>query len=174
MEKETQSEQTQTSSRPSCTRQIPDRCGNLVAHPAHSENNTPSYPEAMHSRERDNWTQAMEEEFNSLISHNVGELIDPPPKSNIVGGMGQLKHKRDEHSNIIKYKAFWVVLGNHHIHGIYFDKTYASVLKADTKNVLFSLCPSEDWEMEQFEPATAFLNGQMSMPVFSCQVKGFF
>lgn len=59
----------------------------------------------MRSRDRQNWLDAMEDEFNSLTSHNVGELVEPPPEANIIGGMWRLKRKRDEHGNIIKYKA---------------------------------------------------------------------
>jgi hypothetical protein len=41
-------------------------------------------------------------------------------------------------------------------------------------NMLFSLCASEDWEMEQFDICTAFLNGKNKMPVYTTQVQGFY
>lgn len=46
----------------------------------------------------------MKEGFNSLISNNVVELIDPPPNSNIVGGTWQVKQKLHGCGNNIKYK----------------------------------------------------------------------
>lgn len=124
--------------------------------------------------EHEQWINTLEEEFNSPISHNVGELVNTPSVANIIVGMWRLKQKRDEYGNIIKYKEQYGVLGNHKIHGVHFNKNYASVVQADMMKILSSLCAFEDWEMDQFNITTTFLNGQMSIPVFTRQVKGFY
>jgi hypothetical protein len=59
------------------------------------------------------------------------------------------------------------------IPGINFDQTYASVGISDTLRLLFALAANEDLEMEQFDIATAFLNGRMEHSVYIQQVTGF-
>jgi hypothetical protein len=116
---------------------------------------------------------AMQEEFNSLTQHNVGQLVDLPTGAHVIGGMWRSKIKRDQFGKIIKYKARWVAFGNHQIPGIDFDQTYASVGLSDTLCILFTMAAHEDLEMEQFDIATAFLNGRMEHNVYIRQVTGF-
>jgi hypothetical protein len=101
----------------------------------------------------------MQEEFNSLTQHNVGCLVKLPNRAHIIGGMWRVKIKCDQFGEIIKYKARWVAFGNHQIPVIHFDQTYASVGLSDTLRILFTLTVHQDLEMEQFDIATAFLNG---------------
>lgn len=42
------------------------------------EHDHPTYSQAMKGPERDAWKQACREEFDSLLQHNVGTLVDPP------------------------------------------------------------------------------------------------
>lgn len=87
--------------------------------------------------------------------------------------MWRFKRKRDTSGVITKYKARWVILGNHQIRGIDYFETYASVGVKEYLNALYSLAASEDLKLESFDIITAFLTGSMDVPVHSVQVKGF-
>lgn len=115
----------------------------------------------------------METEFESLVSHSVGRLISRPKSANVLGGMWRFKRKRDASGNISKYKARWVILGNHQIRGIDYHETYASVGVKESLNSLYALAASDDLEVQSFDIITAFLTGSMDVPVHSVQVKGF-
>jgi hypothetical protein len=115
----------------------------------------------------------LQEEFNSLTQHNIVQLVDLPVGAHVIGGMWRLKIKRYQFGKIINHKARWVAFGNHQIPGIDFDQTYASVGLSDTLRILFTLAVHQDLEMEQFNIATAFLNGQMEHDVYIRQVTGF-
>lgn len=102
----------------------------------------------MSGPDREEWRRAMEIEFDSLVSHSVGRLIPRPMSANVLGGMWRFKRKRDASGNISKYKARWVILGNHQIHGIDYHETYASVGVKESLNSLYALAASDDLELE--------------------------
>ncbi|KAA1072112.1 hypothetical protein PGT21_050322 [Puccinia graminis f. sp. tritici] len=153
-------------SRPTRSCGRPDFYGNPVAHMSQQNPDEPTYRQAMASENREQWIAAMQTEFNSLVQYNVGELVELPPDGHHIGGMWRLKVKRDQFGEIIKYKARWVAFGNHQIPGVDFDQTYASVGISDTLRILLALTVNEDLEMEQFDIATAFLNGRMEHSVY--------
>lgn len=165
--------------------QLPRRSGRVTAAPIRyghdpaptalttRDHDHPTYTMAMNSPDKQAWLSAMEEEFNSLIQHSVGTLVDPPPDANILGGMWVFSKKRDEHNRVIRFKARWVVFGNHQIEGVDFHDTYASVAKVDSLRVLIALAVSKTFHVAQFDVKTAFLNGDMQDAVYCKQVTGF-
>lgn len=163
--------------RPVRSVRAPARYGNVVSYAAVTRGVTdadnPTYAQAMASPDADQWRAAMKVEFESLVSHSVGRLIKRPSNANVLGGMWRFKRKRDATGAISKYKARWVILGNHQIHGIDYFDTYASVGVKESLMTLYALTASEDLEMESFDIITAFLTGSMDVPVHSVQVKGF-
>lgn len=107
-------------SRPSRSTRAPTRYGNIVSYAAvtrgTSDADNPTYAQAMASADAHKWRAAMQVEFDSLVSHSVGRLIKRPSHANVLGGMWRFKRKRDTSGAIVKYKARWVILGNHQIH----------------------------------------------------------
>lgn len=72
------------------------------------------------------WRPALCEEFDSLLQHNVGTLVEDPEGANVLGGMWRLSRKRDEDNWIVRYKACWVAFGNHQMKGVDYADTYTS------------------------------------------------
>lgn len=152
---------------------IPDRYG--FSESAHSavDHDHPTYDSALNGSDAACWRAAMTEEFDSLIQHSVGELVEPPPDANVIGGMWIFSRKRDEHNRIIRHKARWVAFGNHQINGVDYSDTYASVGKINSLRILLSLCLSKSMFVRQFDVKMAFLNGDMKDIVYARQVRGF-
>lgn len=151
--------------------QVPDRYGfsaTLGRDPDH-----PTFQQAMASPDRKAWESAMKDEFDSLTEHNVGTLVDPPSGANIIGGMWIFNKKRDEFNRVVRFKARWVVFGNHQIKGIDYLDTYASVGKIDSLRILLAIAASRQMKVHQFDVFTAFLNGDMEDCVYTIQVRGF-
>ncbi|MBW0529442.1 hypothetical protein O181_069157 [Austropuccinia psidii MF-1] len=64
------------------------------------------YSQAMsNSKEKHLWNDAMKKEFDSLMQHNMGELIPYPKDAQVIGGMWVLNRKRNEYGEVYKYKA---------------------------------------------------------------------
>lgn len=130
------------------------------------EHDHPTYNQAMKGPESAAWKQACQEEFDSLLQHNVGTLIDAPPDANILGGMWRLTRKRDEHNRIVRYKARWVAFGNHQVKGLDYEETYASVGSVNSLQILVAMAAGSEWIIWQFDIVTAFLNGKMLEDVY--------
>ena len=103
---------------------VPDRYGfsaTLGRDPDH-----PTFAQATNGPDKKAWVTAMKDEFDSLTAHGVGTLVDPPPGANVLGGMWIFNKKRDEYNRVVRFKARWVVFGNHQIEGIDYMDTYVS------------------------------------------------
>lgn len=85
------------------------------------------YSQAMKEPKCEAWKEAFREEFDSLLQHNVGILVNAPPTTNVLAEMGWLSHKWENHNRIVRYKARWVAFGNHQVKGVNYKETYASV-----------------------------------------------
>lgn len=127
----------------------------------------------MSGPDKELWRRAMEAEFQSFQEHNVGTLVEQPEDANILGGMWVFSRPRDEHHRILKYKARWVLFGNHQIYGHDYIDTYASVGRTDSWQILLAMGIAQGWYIIQFDIKTAFLNGDMIDLVYCRQGRGF-
>ncbi|MBW0475978.1 hypothetical protein O181_015693 [Austropuccinia psidii MF-1] len=134
-----------------------------------------TYKQAMSNpAEEKAWQQAMKSEYDSLMNHNTGDLVPYPPNgTKVIGGMWRLTRKRNEFGEIYRYKARWVVLGNHQEHMIHYYNTWASVGRNETFKVMLILVITQGFVPFQFDIETAFLHGEMDARVYVKQVKGF-
>lgn len=155
------------------TQQQPVRYGFTATASSNDGEDNPTYEKAMNGPDKELWLRAMEEEFNSFQEHNVGTLVERPEGANILGGMWVFSRPRDEHHRIVKYKARWVIFGNHQVYGQDYLDTYASVGKSDSWRILLAIAISKRWFVIQFDIKTAFLNGDMKDFVYCMQVRGF-
>lgn len=137
------------------------------------DTNHPTYTQAMASPDKAAWLTAMQEEFEAFKKHSVGTLVDAPAGANILGGMWVFNRKRDEYNRVCRFKARWVVFGNHQIKGLDFNDTHASVGMTDSLRILFAIAAHLGMKVCQFDVVTAFLNGEMGDTVYSRQVTGF-
>ncbi|MBW0569207.1 hypothetical protein O181_108922 [Austropuccinia psidii MF-1] len=124
--------------------------------------------------EKDKWKEAMDQEFNLLMCHNTGILV-PHPKNGekVIGGMWCLNKKRNEFVEVYRYKARWVVFGNHQEHMLHFFDTWSSVGKNKTFKAMLSLLINHNMYAYQFDIETAFIHGTMDSIVYVKQVKGY-
>lgn len=82
-------------------------------------------------------------------------------------------NKQDKFNCVVRFKARWVVFGNHQIKNVDFKDTYASVGKVDSLKILLALAASKNLIIQKFGVKTAFLNGDMVDAVYCRQVTGF-
>ena len=70
-----------------------------------------NFSEAMHSPDRDAWTEACKEELNQLEEFNVYRLIELPPGRQALGNRWVFRVKHDATGNFQKRKARLVIQG---------------------------------------------------------------
>ena len=132
-----------------------------------------SYEQAMRSSDAARWAQAIEEEYQALINTNTWTLCELPRGANVIGSRWVFKTKRDETGKIVRYKARLVAQGFSQEPGRDFFDTYAPVAKLTSIRTILSIAAYEDWELENMDVDTAFLQSPVSEEIYVQQPKGY-
>ena len=83
------------------------------------------------------------------------------------------KVKYDQAGDIQRFKARLVAKGFKQIAGIDFGETFAPVAKQSTLRLLWTLAAKRDWEVENIDIKTAFLNGDLDEEIYMDMPPGF-
>ena len=124
--------------------------------------NPATYQEAMESPYAADWTCALQEEFDSLKELGVYRLVprsSVPVGCRIMCGRPIFKVKRDENGELTWFKARYVCRGYTAVYGQDYMKTMSPTACMESFCVLAHLGAALDWEIEQLDIKTAFLNG---------------
>ena len=130
----------------------------------------------MASDQAEEWAEAMQQEMHSFIEHQTWNLI---PKQDVAPGHRPLKGKwvykikRGVDNQITRCKARWVVKGYLQQVGVYFDQTFAAVVKPMAFRVLFAIAAFYDLDIEQTDVKTAFLHGIIDQLLYVEVPKGY-
>ena len=119
------------------------------------------------------WEQATNEEYQSLIHMNTWTVVPRPGNRKVLGSRWVYKRKIGTSRKVLKYKARFVVKGFSQIYGLDFDETYALVVKALSYRLLFALQARYKWFCYQLDIKTAFLNGELDHEIYVEPPEGF-
>lgn len=108
----------------------------------------------------------MKEEFDSHQVNKTWELAKLPQGQKVIPGRWVYKKKYGPTGAIERYKACWVVKGFHQIEGIDYDETFASIVKSTIWKSLLALGAKYDYEIEQLNIITAFLESLIKKTVY--------
>jgi len=84
----------------------------------------------------------------------------------IIGCLSIFKIKRDSRGRILKFKARVCARGDQHTYEIDYNETFAPTLRYTTLRALLSLACSFDFEIEQFDVVSAFLNARVDDDIY--------
>jgi hypothetical protein len=84
----------------------------------------------------------MQDEFSALLANHTWDLVQRPPRSNVVTGKWVFKHKFKADGSLERYKARWVLRGFTQCPGIDYDETFSPVVKPATVRTVLSLTVS--------------------------------
>ena len=125
--------------------------------------------EAMKSPEWPKWKEAIDNEWNSLISNNTWIEL---PKSEVphgrkpIGCKWVLKIKRGSDGEIIKYKARLVAKGFSQRHGIDYNHTFAPTVKLSAVRMLLTIAALEKLQVRHLDIKTAYLYGDLDEEIY--------
>ena len=133
-----------------------------------------SFKEAMQSAEASQWHQAAIDEYRSLIENGTWTLV-PKPKGNvnIVGSKWVFKSKRDEHGEVVRYKARLVAQGYSQEYGTDYNETFSPVVRFTSIRTILAIAARDDFEIENMDVETAFLNAYLDETIYLRQPQGF-
>ncbi|KAI8440646.1 hypothetical protein MSG28_001855 [Choristoneura fumiferana] len=115
-----------------------------------------TFEEAMSSQNAQQWQTAMQSEYDSLISNKVWQLVDRPPRENVVKCKWVYKIKYNAAGELDKFKARLVARGF----------TQVPVVRHSTMRILFSLANEMNLDISHVDVTTAFLNGELTETIY--------
>jgi hypothetical protein len=84
-----------------------------------------------------------------------------------------LQRKRNEDNEIVRYKARLVLRGYEQVPDKDYGDTYAPTVRSETSRLLLSLTAKYDWECDQLDAITAFLNSKIDRKLYMWQPNDF-
>eukprot|EP00253_Pinus_taeda_P022507 PITA_22507 len=129
-----------------------------------------SYDEA---KEYEEWRDAMNEEYNSIMKNDTWELTKFPKNKVPIGCKWLYKSKFNVDGSIDKHKAKLVAKGYSQKEGIDYEDTFVPVAKLNTIRIMIALATKYNWKMHQLDVKSAFLNGELKEEVYLVQLEGF-
>jgi hypothetical protein len=138
----------------------------MIAAAKVNTNDPATLKEALNSEDAPKWKEGIRAEYTQLKDKEAFEIVDRPKGIKVLRGRLVFKKKRDQYGNIMKYKARWVVKGYEQLYGRDYDQTYAGVRKSVTWKIIIAMAALQDWDIEQMDAVTAFLNSDIEGDVY--------
>jgi len=144
----------------------------MIAKSTTANEDKPTYEEAMASSEGPQWRKGIDKELNRIRELGVWELVPKPRDIKIFTSKWALARKRNEHNEVVRHKARLVLRGYEQVAGRDYDETYAGVVRSETSRLLLSLAAKYDWEVDQMDAVSAFLNSEADREIHMWPPKG--
>lgn len=157
-------------SRPTRDRRVPERYGDF-GHVAFVSNITPpgeplTYAQALASPESHHWKAAMQQELQSLADCKTWSLVPLPKDKHCIGSKWVFKLKYKSDGTIDRFKARLVAKGFSQVPGLDFGDTYAPTGRLGSLRLLIALASYYNWDFDQLDVVTAFLNGNLEEEIY--------
>ena len=135
----------------------------------HAFQDTPqSYTQAVNSPEKDEWMNAMQEEYDGLLERGTWELVDRPKGRKVIKNRWTFVRKLDG-----RYKARLVAKGFTQVYGVDYNETFSPVARFESLRFLLAHAALEDWEIEGMDVKLAFLHSDLDEEIYMEQPEGF-
>ena len=132
-----------------------------------------SYKQALRSPQSGEWEAAIKSEYDSLVSRKTWTLVPCPAGRKLVDSKWVFKLKRDANGQIARYKARLVARGFTQEKGVDYHETFAPTVRVISIRTLLALAAYNDWEVEQLDVVTAFLEADIEEEIYMRQPEGF-
>ena len=132
-----------------------------------------SYKQALRSPQSEEWQAAITSEYESLVSRKTWKLVPRPAGRKLVDSKWVFKVKRNSDGSIARYKARLVARGFTQEHGVDYNETFAPTVRVMSLRVLMALVAFHDWEAEQLDVVTAFLEADIDEEIYMRQPEGY-
>lgn len=121
--------------------------------------------EALSSKEKDEWEEAILLEVESLIKNDTWEIVRKPDNQKAIGCRIVLTNKYCSDGSIAKRKARIVAKGYGQRYGVDYHRTFAPVARLESIRLMLALAAELGLTIWQFDVVTAFLNGYLEEEV---------
>ncbi|POM69721.1 LOW QUALITY PROTEIN: putative transposable element [Phytophthora palmivora] len=109
-------------------------------------------------------------EYESCVQNQTWTLVPRPHNRKC---RWVFVRKRDETGSIVCFKTRLVMKGFQQKYGIDYTEIFSPVVRMEVLRLLLTLAAIIDYEIEQMDVKTAFLNGSLDVEIFMEQPEGF-
>jgi histone deacetylase 1/2 len=132
-----------------------------------------SYKDAMASTCKDEWSKAIQVEYDALMKNGTWRLEQLPQGKRSIGSRWVFRVKRFADGTIEKYKARLVAKGFAQQPGSDYFETFAPTAKLTTLRACFALAAQSESKIFQLDVKSAYLNAEMNEDVYMDQPEGY-
>ncbi len=125
-----------------------------------------SYKEAMDREDAALWKPAFLKELGSMEENKVWREVILPKEAKVLSTKWVLKEKKDSEGAITSRKARLVGRGYTQQPGIHYEETFSPVGRITSLRACLILAAEFDWEAQQMDVETAFLNGKLKEEIY--------
>ena len=119
------------------------------------------------------WEEAIEAEYQALISMNAWALTTLPQGKKAIPCKWVFKRKLNADGSIERYKARLVIKGFYQREGIDYNAVFAPVVRTSTVRLFLSIVASYDLECHSIDIKNAFIQGDVEEQIFMRQPDGY-
>ena len=132
-----------------------------------------SITEALESEMSEQWEEAANLEYQSLMENKTWELVKLPTGRKPVGYKWVFKKKRGSDGKVDRYKARLVAKGFTQKYGVDYDQTFSPVVRYSSIRALLAFAIQNGLLIHQMDVVTAFLNGRLDEEIYMEQPPGY-
>src|ERR1700730_4503408 len=122
--------------------------------------------QALTSPDANQWRQAYQIELDQLKKLRTWDIISRPVNKPVIPCSYIFKIKLGPAGEVLKYKARVVAGGHRQKKGVNYDETFAAAAKIALIHVLLTLAAQCDWEIDQIDVVSAYLNADLEDEVY--------
>lgn len=116
--------------------------------------------------EAEEWKEAIQREFESLVEQDTWEIVDRPTNRNVIGCKLILTNKYKANGEIERRKARLVAKGYTQRIGVDFYETFAPVARLSSIRTVLALAVKHNMSVHQMDVTTAYLNGKIDTDIY--------
>lgn len=125
-----------------------------------------SYKQAIQSSDAEHWRAGMAKEIQSLETNGTFELTNLPDGRRAIETKWVFDAKRNMAGDIVTWKARAVAKGFRAVEGVDYFGTFSPVASYVTIRAFLAIAAARNWEIEQVDVATAFLNAPLDEEIY--------
>src|SRR3984893_279263 len=122
--------------------------------------------QALASPDAHKWKEAYQIELNQLSKLRTWDIVERPHDKPIIPCGYVFTIKLGPAGEVLKYKARVVAGGHRQKKGVNYDETFAAAAKIASIRVLLALAAQCDWEIDQIDVVSAYLNADLVDEVY--------